>query len=300
LIQVDRCVVCGGAFSRQRRGVVAPFVAQRIWQRKPFAVALSECADCGFVFFNPRLEPVEEGSLYAGYRGPEYQKMRQSFEPWYNEKFNAGLSSPGAWQHRKKLLDLLFRTRLKLAGRTFEKVLDFGGDHGDLISGLVSASRKFVYEISGVNPVAGVEVLRSIEECRQHRFDLIITSNVLEHVGSPRDVIAQIALIASPDTLVFNEVPSESVTDWRLRLRRIAQAGVLAAVRPALAWRVVGPGMFNLMHEHVNYFSQRSLDRLMEASGFKILDSGDYEVSGGFFGGRMVWSLAQKPGSSGS
>lgn len=300
MIQVDRCVVCGGSFSRQRRGVVSPFVAQRIWQRKPFAVALSECKDCGFVFFNPRLEPAEEGSLYAGYRGPEYQKMRQRFEPWYTEKFNAGLSSPGAWQHRKKLLDSLFRDRLKLTGRSFGNVLDFGGDHGDLISGLVPASRKFVYEISGVDPVAGVEVLRSIEECQRYRFDLIITSNVLEHVGSPRDVIAQIALIASPDTLVFNEVPYESVADWRIRLRRIVQAGVLAAVHPTLARRVVGPGMFNLMHEHVNYFSQRSLDCLMESSGFKVLDSGDYEVSGGFFGGQMVWSMAQKPRSSGS
>jgi len=297
LIQVDRCVICGGIFSRQRRGMVTPFLAQRIWQRKPFSVQLSECAECGFMFFNPRLEPSEEISLYAGYRGLEYQKMRQSFEPWYTEKFNTGLSDPETWQHRKKLLSSLFRDRLNLGGRMFGNVLDFGGDRGDLIADLVPALRRFVYEISGVDLLAGVEPLRSVEECRQHCFDLIVTSNVLEHVGSPRDVIAQIASIASSGTLVFNEVPNESVTDLRTRLKRIAQAGVLAATRPTLASQILGPGMLNLMHEHVNYFSQRSLDRLMEVSGFKILASGYYTCTETFFGERMAWSLAQKQGS---
>ena len=295
MIQVDRCVICGGALAPQRRGVVTPFLAQRIWQRKPFSVALSQCSACGFLFFNPRLEPSEEASLYTGYRTPEYQKMRRRFEPWYTEKLNASLAAPATWQHRIQLLRRLFHDRLKLDGRAFGNVLDFGGDHGELIAGLVPASRRFVYEISGVPPVPGVESLGGVEQCRQHRFDLIVTSNVLEHVGSPRDVIAQIASIATPGTLVFNEVPYESVSDWRTRLKRIVQTGVLAVTHPALAGRVLGPGMFNLMHEHVNYFSPRSLDRLMEVSGFQVLDSGDYVVSTGLLGARMVWSLAQKP-----
>ena len=274
--------------------MVTSFLAQRIWQRKAFPVQLSECAECGFMFFNPRLEPLEEISLYTGYRSPGYQKMRRAFEPWYTEKFNAGLSSPQAWQHRKKLLSSLFRDKMDLGERTFGAVLDFGGDRGDLIADLVPASRRFVYEISGIDQVAGVEPLRSVEECKQHRFDLIVTSNVLEHVGSPRDVIAQIASLANSNTLVFNEVPYESVTDLRTRLKRIAQVGVLAATRPTLAWQGLGPGMLNLMHEHVNYFSPRSLDRLMEVSGFSILASGHYAVSEGFLGGRMAWSLARK------
>ncbi len=192
----------------------------------------------------------------------------------------------------------MFHDRIKLGGRSFGNVLDFGGDHGELIADLVPASRRFVYEISGVDPVPGVESLTSLEECRRHRFDLIVTSNVLEHVGSPRDLVAQIASIATPGTLVFNEVPYESVSDWSTRLKRLVQAGLLAASHPLLAGRVIGPGMFNLMHEHVNYFAPRSLNRLMEVSGFQALDSGDYTVAPGLLGLRMVWSLAQKPESS--
>ncbi len=300
MISTDSCVICGGQISRQRRGVVTPFLAQRIWQRKAFSVQLSECGVCGFAFFNPRLEPGEENRLYSDYRGPEYQKMRQAFEPWYTEAFNAGLSSPESFVHRKKLLSALFHERLGLGARSFENVLDFGGDRGDLIDGLVPATRKFVYEISGVDPVAGVDALRSLEECRQHRFDLIVTSNVLEHVGSPRGVIAQVASISGPETLVFNEVPYESVTDWRTRLKRIAQVGWLAAARPGVAWRIAGPGMLNLMHEHVNCYSPQSLNRLVEVSGFKVLASGDYVLSEGFLGGKMAWNLSQKQQAMGA
>lgn len=294
MIGVDECVICGCTSLRQKRGVVSPFLAKRIWERKPFPVALADCFDCGFEFFNPRLVTTEEERLYAGYRSTEYQTMRRSFEPWYTEKLNADLSSPESWQHRKSLIASLFRERLNLDGRTFDSVLDFGGDRGDLIAELFPASRRFVYEISGVKPIAGVEPLRTLEECRRHPIDLIITSNVLEHVGSPREVISQIATIAGPQTRVFNEVPLESPTDWRSRLKRLAQTGILSITRPALAWQVTGRGMFNLMHEHVNYFSQHSLDRLMQVSGFDVVTSGDYVVSGGFLGLRMVWNLTQK------
>jgi hypothetical protein len=294
LIGVDECVICGCTILRQKPGVVSPFLAKRIWERRPFPVALAECSDCGFKFFNPRLEATEEERLYVGYRSPEYQTMRQSFEPWYTEKLNASISSPESWRTRKSLLASLFRERLNLDGRTFDSVLDFGGDRGDLIAKLFPGSRRFVYEISGVRPITGVETLRTLEECRRYPIDLIITSNVLEHVGSPREVISQIASIAGPQTLVFNEVPLESPTDWRSRLKRLVQAGILSIARPALAWQVTGPGVFNLMHEHVNYFSQRSLDRLMQVSGFDVVTSDDYVVFGGFLGLRMVWNLAQK------
>jgi len=299
LIAVHSCVVCGGALGSPRRGVVTPFLAQRIWRRSAFPIELESCTDCGFAFFNPRLEPSEEALLYQGYRGEEYQQSRQSFEPWYSDALNASIGAPEAWQPRIRLLKKLFHDRLKLDGRTFGNVLDVGGDRGELIADLVPASRRFVYEISGVPPVAGVESLHSLEECRRYRFDLIVTSNVLEHVGAPRELMGQIASIATPGTLVFNEVPLESVADWRSRVKRAAQFGWLAARRPSVALRLVGPGMFNLMHEHVNYFSERSLNRLMEVGGFQVLDSGSYVVSTGVLGLEMVWNLAQMPSREG-
>lgn len=254
---------------------------------------LAECSECGFIFFNPRLEAAEEVRLYSGYRGAEYQRKRQFFEPWYTEAFNASLSSKEAWVSRKQRLAGLFRDELKLGSRTFGTILDFGGDHGDLIADLVPARRRFVYEISGVDTVPGVERLRSLTECREHCFDLIISSNVLEHVGSPHEVISQVASLSGSETLVFNEVPYESATGFQTRLKRVAQLGVLAGTRPAVARSILGPGMLNLMHEHVNFYSPKSLNRLMEKSGFKIIASGIYTLKSGLLGERLTWQLAK-------
>ena len=294
MIEVDRCIVCEGPLRSERLGIVAPFLAQRIWQRKPFSVRLAECSDCGFVFFNPRLEASEEVRLYSGYRGVEYQKTRHSFEPWYTEAFNASLSNKEAWANRKQCLASVFRDQLNIGSRTFGNILDFGGDHGDLIADLVAATRRFVYEISGVGTVSGVEPLRSLGECREHSFDLIVSSNVLEHVGSPHEVIGQIASLSGPETLVFNEVPYESATGFHSTLKRIAQTALLAGTRPAVARSMLGPGMFNVMHEHVNYFSPSSINRLMERSGFKVVASGTYTLKGGLLGERVVWNLSKR------
>jgi hypothetical protein len=294
LIEVDRCLICEGPLRNERLGTVAPFLAQRIWQRKPFSVRLAECSDCGFIFFNPRLEAFEEVRLYSGYRGVEYQRMRHSFEPWYTEAFNASLSSKEAWLHRKQSLTSLFRDQLNFGFRTFGDILDFGGDNGDLIADLVPATRRFVYEISGVETVAGVEPLRSLEKCREHSFDLIVSSNVLEHVGSPHEVARQIASLSGSETLVFNEVPYEFATGVQSTLKRIAQMALLAGTRPAVAGSMLGPGMFNVMHEHVNYYSPRSFNRLMERSGFKVVASGIYTLKGGLLGERFVWNLAKR------
>ena len=290
--KIDCCAICGGSIARDHSALVTPFLAHRIWNRKPFSVPLVECSDCGFVFFNPRLEPSEEMLLYSGYREREYQQSRGYFEPWYTEKLNASLSSPESWAFRKSHLKEAIPGLPEL-NREFESVLDFGGDRGDLIADLVRAKKRFVFEISGVEPVSVVRPLRTLEECGRERFDLIITSNVLEHVGSPQEIIAQIASISSPGTFVFNEVPYESATGVQTRMKRLAQEAILAVVKPRLAMSLLRPGVLTLMHEHVNYFSPQSLRRLMEVSGFEVLAGGAYSQGNSPLSPKVAWNLAR-------
>src|ERR1035438_10317459 len=103
---VTECVICGGAIRTRRQALVAPFLAKRIWGRKPFQVKLVECQTCGFLFYNPRMNPEEEGRLYANYRSQEYLKMRHDAEPWYTPKFNASLAAPALYDSRRKTLSL--------------------------------------------------------------------------------------------------------------------------------------------------------------------------------------------------
>ncbi len=288
---VGECVVCGAGISTSRKAAIAPFLARRIWNREAFRVELVECRDCGFKFFNPRLTREEEVRLYAGYRDGQYQQERHSFEPWYTEAFNRGLSGPEAWRKRKgRLAQILGQP---LSGFDIRRVLDFGGATGELVADLMPHAEPYVYDISGLQPVSRVTKLSSLSECRAHRFDLIVCSNVLEHVSFPRRVLRQIDEIASPGTLIFIEVPCESPFHWRSRAKRIAQATVLAFVRPKLAWSLLRLHTLNLMHEHVNYFSFRSLERLIRLSNWCGIGAGMYRVSDFPTADEMAWSLVR-------
>jgi len=93
MIEVAHCVICNGAIAKVKRALVAPFLAARIWNRKPFCVELVRCKGCGFLFYNPRPDDEELQRLYSDYRKDEYLRMRHASEPWYTAQFNEDLAS---------------------------------------------------------------------------------------------------------------------------------------------------------------------------------------------------------------
>jgi hypothetical protein len=295
---VSSCVVCGGRISVRRKGSVAPFLAHRIWNRPAFPIDLVRCEQCDFMFFNPRLDPDEEGRLYSQYRSEEYQQMRHSTEPWYTKRFNAALSKPELMQTRRaRLSEVLTR---HLAGRPISNVLDFGGDRGALVRGLIPCAKPYVYDISAVTPEPGVERAADLAACRVQEFDLILNSNVLEHVAYPRVLLEQIRSVASDQTLLFIEVPFEFPFSRELVVRRIVQLGVLLAARPSIGLSLAGPRGLCLMHEHVNYFGAKSLQALMASCRWSVIASDSYGLSQGPSGGGIMgWCLAKVSSATG-
>jgi hypothetical protein len=249
------------------------------------------------MFFNPRLDPDEEGRLYSQYRAEEYQQMRQSTEPWYTKRFNAGLTKPAFMQYRRETLSRLLARHL--AGRQVSNVLDFGGDRGGLVCGLIPGAKAYVYDISGVAPEPGVERVSDLAACRAREVDLILNFHVLEHVGAPRVLLEQIRGVASDKTLLFVEVPFESPFSRQLLARRIVQLGILLAARPAIGWSMAGPKGLCLMHEHINYFGTKSLDALMTSCGWSVIASDNYSWHGHYGGDTMGWCLAKVSGATG-
>jgi 2-polyprenyl-3-methyl-5-hydroxy-6-metoxy-1,4-benzoquinol methylase len=252
---------------------------------------LVECKRCSFIFFNPRLEPDEEQRLYTHYRNEEYQRIRQSCEPWYTPNFNAKLSNPQSLAVRREKLAPILRTHV--AGIEKPRILDFGGDRGQLIQDLIPNAAGYTYDISNVEPLKGIEHCRDLSECRARTFDLIICSNVLEHVGFPRAIVDEIKQIASPETQVFIEVPFESPFGSTLVVRRLAQFALLAITRPSVALTLARPGLLYVMHEHINYYNKNSLEALMSASGLTVTVSDAYHISGPMGTGTMGWSLGK-------
>lgn len=286
MVPVSSCVICESQIRIIGRALVAPFLAKRIWDREPFCVDLVSCLRCGFAFYNPRLDDAEEMRLYQSYRLDEYQKLRQWFEPWYTPKFNSDLASSSSYDRRRLLIAPILAKHT--AGRKIKRVLDYGGDRGDLVRGLIDGADAFVYDISGVQPAPGITSVRDPGECTA---DLIINSNVLEHVGFPRSVVQQIVRAAPPGGLVFLEVPRERPKSFPRLLRRLAQIGIMSLAHPSIAPSLLRPAALYMMHEHINYFTVRSLEALMKSCGGQVVASGGYDYTGRAGSGELIWCL---------
>lgn len=290
MIDVAACVICDGQIRRLKRALVAPFLATRIWERPPFCVDLVECQACGFVFYNPRLDAAEEARLYTGYRSEQYLRMRQASEPWYTDKFNADLASGRSYEIRRSKVGAILRQHL--GRRAITRVLDYGGDHGDLVRGLLAGTAAFVYDISGAPAADGVTATSDPAACQA---DLIVNSNVLEHVGFPRRLVGEILQAAPRGGLVFLEVPCEAPFGFTRIVRRVAQIGIMALTRPALARSVVCPAGLYMMHEHINYFTERSLTTLLWVCGCEVIAAGSYFFAGRAGKGELAWCLGIAP-----
>jgi hypothetical protein len=286
MIEVNSCVICGGEICRLKTALVAPFLASRIWNRTPFCLDLAGCKVCGFKFYNPRIDTAEEIRLYSGYRSDEYQRMRQASEPWYTTRFNADLASASSYESRRAKLAPILRQHV--GRRSIGRILDYGGDRGDLVVDLFEGADAFVYDISGVPAVAGVTATSDPAGCMA---DLIINSNVLEHVGFPHVLMGEIRQAAPTGGLVFLEVPCEFPFGLARISRRFAQIGVMAFTRPALARFVARPASLYMMHEHINYFTEQALVALMSSNGFSINVSGSYSSAGRAGKADMAWCL---------
>ena len=280
------CIVCDGRVRLRAHGTVGPFLARRIWDKRPFPADLMECQRCGLIFWEPRLYVSEEAKLYVGYRGPEYQRMRHESEAWYTEAFNATLEAPGLYEMRRQALRKVLQPHLK--GRTIKQVLDYGGAQGQLAAGLVPGAEAYVYDISGFQPAPGVQA----GLCQPN---LTICSNVLEHIGLPRVFVREVVKNTGGGLLFF-EVPDESPFGaWRF-IRHAANLAIMAATRPSLIPSVLRWRGLYMMHEHVSFFTEQALVTLMEEVGCVVLAHGKYGgISYQWPVGRvrMLWVLAE-------
>jgi hypothetical protein len=293
MIKVSKCVICDGAIHGLKRALVAPFLATRIWDRTPFCVDLVQCELCGFLFYNPRLDDADLHRLYSNYRAEEYQRTRQASEPWYTSTFNTDLASPSSYTTRRARLAPILKRQV--GERKINRILDYGGDRGDLVAGLFEGAHAFVYDISQIPAASGVTSTSDPAACKA---DLIINSNVLEHVGFPRLVVSAMFQAAPEGGLVFIEVPCESPLGVDRLARRIAQIGVMSVLRPSLARFLVRPASLYMMHEHINYFTEQTLTTLLRNCGAIVLASGSYPSSGRAGKADMAWCMGIKSAAS--
>lgn len=288
-----RCPGCDAYVDKMRSATVSPFVARRVWNREPHRATLLICGNCGLQSFNPGLDTGDLASLYRGYRSSEYQRERQRVEPWYTPMFNANLESESLILRRRSAVRNILNAHLDFRPRN---ILDYGGNRGELAAPIFPDSSTYVFDISGKQPLPNVTRLNDLDACRAIDFDLVVCSNVLEHVTRPMQMLQQI-LYAAPQATLFLEVPIEMPLSFGETFKRTVQQALLCARDPGLAASLFRLGFILQMHEHVSYYTEEALQCAAVRAGYRSLNRGAYFLRGAKLGifhwpSRLAWIVA--------
>jgi hypothetical protein len=202
------------------------------------------CNECGLVFLDIRFDDSEMAGLYHGYRDETYTALRERFEPGYRARNELIAAGSDYVRHVEEFL----RTRTGVPGR----VLDWGGDTGLNTPFRREVAVHHVYDVSDRPVIDGARRLDE-DEAVANDYDLVVVSQVLEHIPFPADVIAQAVRAMGPETVLWVEVPHEAV------MREAADPS--AAYLDKRHW-----------HEHINFFTEDALARLLERAGVRVVE----------------------------
>ena len=221
-----------------------------IWQGNAYSVCRTlQCAGCELVFLDIRFRDDEMARLYNDYRGEVYTELRERYEPGYrvrNEQLEDG-------SEYVEMVEAFLKPYLHGSIR----LLDWGGDTGKNTPFKGEAAGFDIYDISNKPVISGARRVDH-EEAVQGNYSLIICANVLEHVAYPLECLEQIRNLMNDETVLYVEVPFEALMKERDSARYLRKKH----------W-----------HEHINFFSESSLRKLINTAGFEIVGIGTLDIT---------------------
>lgn len=257
----SKCICCGSKSLNKSPAILMPFVAKRIFDWDPVEItdewglrtikngmayplcnSLS-CVDCGVIFLDIRFDDSEMASLYSGYRDDRYTNLRESLEPGYRAR-NAILNQGSNYISQ---IESFLKPYLNFP----LKILDWGGDTGINTPFRNSTNVVHVFEISK-KPMVENAICVSKDELAKHDYDLVVISNVLEHVPSPLEVLKELKGSMKSGSVLYIEVPFEDL------VRNASKGEQLVSKKKH--W-----------HEHINFFTEESLRVLVKRTGLNTL-----------------------------
>jgi hypothetical protein len=274
--------------------VVSPWVSQLARERNPSALEIRECDICATVFSDCGYSPKVMAALYKKYRGEEYQNIRQCWEPGYTKELNSALNGSSRWMELRQQDILKSISKAGINSATIETCVDYGGGHGGVMPNFL---KRFVFEEnSQVRERENLKILRHWSEVGELRPDLVMCCGVLEHVNNPKELINQIK--TSGAKYYYFEVPAGRPAR---RVGIFASKIVLELIaRSNLLWRVIQTFERNFgdkklrkyfpfrISEHLQFFSETGLQKLIENSGLKVMHVSTQDHSAGLAGSKNM------------
>ncbi|MEA2443648.1 MAG: hypothetical protein QOJ12_940 [Thermoleophilales bacterium] len=229
------CAVCGEATDLSE-----PF--------EKWDIAMRTCNRCDHLFVTPRMPDEAMPVLYGSRYWDDYTRAIGS--PTIKERL--------PFDHANGLGKL---RRDVLPFRTSGRLIDVGGSSG----GLVRQALDLGFDAVGLEPAPEIcELARSVHGVTMYcgalrdqgfadaSFDIVTLHDVLEHMFEPVDELREIRRILAPGGLFVCETPTSSSLNF-------ADLG-------ADGWSTVSP------LEHVHLFNEQNAARVLEETGFRIVD----------------------------
>lgn len=289
MYSVDKCPCCNEKKFTIYHAIVAPFISNYVLKKPVSTTSLVVCEVCSFRFYQERFTPNEVKQLYGEYRSENYLKERHKYEFWYTEAVNANLGNAP-----QEIIDRNQRTYNfihNLHPEKFQKILDYGGDKGQFIPENLG-EKSFVYEISSSEVVPGVQLIKDEGSLYAHQFDLLFLAHVLEHSSEPEELLKKITShLSDQNPHLYVEVPFErhhlssitKVPGYLVYLNLLIRLPILLTAIDFLSiifkrkFNLLPAGCFLKLHEHINFFNEKSLEILLKRSGFKVSKMQTYE-----------------------
>ena len=214
------------------------------------ALRIVQCAPCGLIYVNPRLKNPEK--VYWGDAEKYLKEAKLIFE--------------GKAAHHRDLNyleDLSFIQRHKPAGN----FLDVGTNMGFFLRNAKGRG----WNLYGVEPSPSLsEMARRYFELNvkttfledagfdEEFFDVVTMTDVLEHIGDPGKALSEARRILKPEGILFIKVPN----------------GLFNMVKFKLAASLGKLKDYDIFdsYEHVIHYSGRTLRKMLEKHGFRVVD----------------------------
>lgn len=231
-------------------------------------VEIQLCESCSFVQTKLPFHEDAINRLYLDYREDSYNRERTEFEPWYEALVPQVGHGAVELETRVSAATNFIKKNVPI-GEDFT-ILDFGGSDGKFMPRV--DGKKFVFEISNVQPIEGVTRIHS--EAELGTYSLVQLAHVIEHVVEPLGLVTYVATKVAPGGYMYVETPQEIPDQDRAQLK--------------LGNRMVG------IHEHINSYCMASVTKLIENAGLKVVAIEVTPVDVGWAKSVHIRALGQK------
>lgn len=211
---------------------------------------ICQCNDCGFIYRNPRLTDEDVLTKYF----------------WITQSMikEADIGKTNIIDEDKKIkrersrvfINMQVENRIrenleKYADTKANTLLDFGGADGKKCINLRDKYNCEVIELSKYSMYEKVKYIgENLESCKGKKYDIILLIHVLEHMNKPVEFLLTLKKhLKKKRGIIIISVPIGYIKEWQVTREPLT---------------------------HCNFYSQDSLKKTLDSSGYKYLEIKEY------------------------